>query len=432
VSVGNYTCNGFLEGLVSKLIFEEVKMPVHLINKNFGGIFYSLLESTQKQVLIISPFISYQTANKFSAWLEQTDEEVECTIITRFNREEFIRGASSTKGLERLNKAGARLFALQHLHTKLYIFDQHSVLMGSANFTFSGFFKNHELGLFMENELVFSSQSREYFNHLLTEIKESGDWEITQERIAKETMYIEKAISKRGKLEIEYNNARWGAVLDKEENTKQSDRDYDFKEHFDILEKVLEEIPPDGFKEDHTGNWIKFEGSGINRVSNEMVYLTRKKDMYEYLNRTFYPRQPSSVANGDTVFLAVISQNKEGIDIPMIVGYATAKGFRTDNILKSTDKGYKEWNDHYPYYIEITKGKFLKSPISGGISLIELSNALKHKVYPRTLNNPEISIEDILKRHHRKAHVQITNMAGDYLKSELDKLFILYGYDAVD
>ena len=407
-------------------------MAVHLIDKNFGDIFYSLLDSTQNQVLIISPFISFQTANKFAMWLEQTDSDVECTVITRFNREEFIRGASSIKGLEQLHKAGAKLFALQHLHTKLYVFDEHSVLMGSANFTLSGFFKNHELGLYMENEAMFSRQSQEYFNQLLTQIKETGNWEVTQERIETEIKYVEKAISKLGKSGKEYNIARWGAILDKEENTKQMDPDYDFKEHFDMLEKVIKENKDDRIIVEHTGYWIKFEGTSTERVSNEAVYLTRKKNLYEFPNRTFYTRQPRSIEQGDTIFLAVISKNKEGLDTPMIVGYATAKGFNKDNVLDKHDKGYQVWNGHYPYFIEFEKGKFLKGPIKEGISLIELCNVLTHKVYPNTLNKPQISIADVLKRHHRKAHIQITQLAGDYLKSTLDKFFLANGYDAVD
>jgi phosphatidylserine/phosphatidylglycerophosphate/cardiolipin synthase-like enzyme len=187
VHIGQGVCPNFDRG--------RIKMTVHLIDNNFGDTLYTLLESTRNQVLIISPFISFPTANKFATWLEQTDEDVECTVITRFNREEFIRSASSIKGLERLHQAGARLFALQHLHTKLYIFDQNSVLMGSANFTMGGFFKNHELGVYMEDELGFADQCRDYFGQLLTKIKENGDWEITQDLIEKEIKLTEKAIS---------------------------------------------------------------------------------------------------------------------------------------------------------------------------------------------------------------------------------------------
>jgi len=35
----------------------------------------------------------------------------------------------------------------------------------------------------------------------------------------------------------------------------------------------------------------------------------------------------------------------------------------------------------------------------------------------------------ILKRHHQKAHIQITQTAKDYLKAELDRLFEQNGYD---
>ena len=69
-------------------------MSINLISKDFGEKFYSLLDSTEMQVNIISPFIGLKTAFGLAEWIESL-ENIKCCIITRFNREEFIRGASS-------------------------------------------------------------------------------------------------------------------------------------------------------------------------------------------------------------------------------------------------------------------------------------------------------------------------------------------------
>ena len=115
----------------------------------------------------------------------------------------------------------------------------------------------------------------------------------------------------------------------------------------------------------------------------------------------------------------------------MIVGYATAKGYNKKNTLDQKDKGYKAWNDRYPYYIELTNGKFLKQPIREGISLINVCNTLMHQMYPNTINKPGISISEIRKRHHQKAHIQITATAMNYLRTTLDKIFSEKGFDSI-
>ncbi|WP_412760762.1 hypothetical protein [Pallidibacillus thermolactis] len=58
-----------------------------------------------------------------------------CNIITLFYRKDFIERVSSIYGLERLLYAKANIYALVDLHSKLYVFDSYSAIIGSANFT---------------------------------------------------------------------------------------------------------------------------------------------------------------------------------------------------------------------------------------------------------------------------------------------------------
>ncbi|WP_170138834.1 phospholipase D family protein [Oceanobacillus chungangensis] len=409
-------------------------MGIQLLHKDIGGEFFNLLEGTTEAIYIMSPFISYPTAHSLATWLEESEYKVECKIITRFNREEFIQGANSINGLERLLEAGAELFALQHLHSKLYIFDEKNIILGSANFTLSGFFKNHELGLIVKNEVEFSKHCVDYFMGSLHKICELGDYRITNELVKKELEAVTKATTGRGKMKQgsnpnEFNQKRWGAVIDVNENSIQSNPSYNFKEHFDILEDINTKDFIDA--ENFTGARIKFEGNSNDRISNKEVYVTRKKYNYEFLNRTFYPLRPRSVQDGEYLFIAVLSKDKFGNDTPMIVGYATTYAYKDENVIDETNPKFKKWNGRYPYYIEFTNGKFLKMPVENGISLIELVNGLKHKVYPGTIKSPEIPISQILKRHHQKAHIKITNEAKQFLITRLDKLFDEHGYDTI-
>lgn len=410
---------------------EDKILTINIINKNFGKTFYDLLENTSQELLIISPFISFKTADHLATWLNENDNNINCTIITRFNREEFIQGANSIEGLERLQAAGVKLYALQHLHTKLYIFDKKSVIMGSANFTFKGFFKNHELGMFIEDEPLFLNQCVNYFCKLHSDINESGDYKITQEIIQEEKKFVNSLLSKRKSSTTSYRNTkRFGAILDEKENEEQKTSDYNQTNNYDMLERYIEGNIENTLNS-KTGIWIKFEGNSESRIPNNMVYLERKKALHEYENRTYYPRPPRSVQSGDTIFIAMVSKDKDGIETPMIVGYAVAHGFNENNTISIDDMNYKKWNNRYPYYLEFHSGKFLNQSISTGISLIELCNTLKHEVYPKTQSNPNIKLNSILKRHHQKAHLQITEAAKKYLINKLNKIFDVYGYDEI-
>jgi hypothetical protein len=411
-----------------------VYMSVNFLNENIGKEYLFLLESTSKSIYIMSPFISFSTANQLSTWLEETSDNIVCKIITRFNREEFIQGANSLKGIERLFEAGVELYALQHLHSKLYLFDNSSCIMGSANFTLSGFFKNHELGIILKEEPDFTKQCVDYFEDTLERIKQCGDFRITREVLDKEFKYVSRSTSGLGKMKKdtnpnEFNQHRWGAVLDKKENERQSDFQYKFKEHYDILENTS--ILYYNTTENVIGGRIKFEGNGDNRIANTDIYLERKKKNYQFMNRTFFHKRPSSIKEGETLFIAQVSRDKHGNGTPMIVGYAVAHAYQDGNRIQKNDPRYHKWNEDYPHYIEFSDGKFLKTPIVNGISLIEVGNELKHKLYPGTETKQDTPLPDILKRHHQKAHIKITQEATHYLKTRLDRLFEEQGYDTI-
>lgn len=411
-----------------------VYMSVNFLNENIGKEYLSLLESTSNSINIMSPFISFSTANQLSNWLEESFGNITCKIITRFNREEFIQGANSLKGIERLFESGVELYALQHLHSKLYLFDKSSCIMGSANFTLSGFFKNHELGIILKDEPDFTKQCVDYFEDTLGKIQQCGDYRITREVLDKEFKYVSKSTSGLGKMKKdsnpkEYNQYRWGAVLEEKENERQSDFQYIFNEHYDILENTS--IKHQNTNENEIGGRIKFEGNGDNRIPNTDIYIERKKKNYQFMNRTFFHRRPSSIEEGETLFIAQVSRDKHGIGTPIIIGYALAHAYKAGNIIKKNDPRYNKWNEDYPHYIEFSDGKFLKTPIVNGISLIEVGNELKHKLYPGTQTEPDTPLPDILKRHHQKAHIQITKEATYYLKTRLDRLFEEQGYDTI-
>lgn len=114
-----------------------------------------------KTIRIISPFITYNMVrhllkNKGSAAIE---------IITRYNLNDFKNNVSSIKALKTLIEAGGRIKGIKGLHSKVYIFDETSVIISSANFTSGGFFNNHEFGIKSLDSLIIK-ESLVYFDSL--------------------------------------------------------------------------------------------------------------------------------------------------------------------------------------------------------------------------------------------------------------------------
>jgi hypothetical protein len=403
-------------------------MPISFLDKNFGSTFFSLLDSTKKKIRIISPFIGYKTALALVNFIEETDNELDCVLITRFDREDFIKGVSSITGLELLKKAGVKMYALQGLHTKLYIFDNESIIMGSANFTFNGFYKNHEFGIFMEEEREFSVECNNYFDGLLKDIKNHGEWEITQELIAKEKPYCDDAVTGRAysqkkprknelPVTIQPNRVKWGATLD-----LHSQQPIDNKEEKDIIEEILKEETENQIQIRNTGIWLKFEGNSENRIPNHLTYFERRKK--EHRKRTFFPKPPSGIKSGQLLFMTMVSTDKEDKGTPIIVGYATTYGFSERNVVNDKTSSNADRN-RYPYYVELLSGKFLKAPIKNGITLRELARELQTDLYP----NPKSNFNEIIYTHRQKSHLQVTERAHDYIMQRLDTLFKEFGYE---
>lgn len=407
-------------------------MTIHIVSDTFGAKFDSLLENCKNELLIVVPFIGRSTASELAQYLEQSDG-VNCTIITRCYREDFVNGSSNIHGLEQLLHAGAKIYALMHLHTKLYIFDTNSVITGSFNFTFNGFYKNHEFGILMEEEPAFTKECIDYFYGLLIRIKEAGEYLFTQARIDIEKAAVKKALPhRRGKASSikQYNLERWGADIQDLSRSSDSPEiwsQFDVNKQNDFIENSLDKLSAAEMRRKNTGIWIKFEGSGDRRIDNTLDYMDRKVGLYEHKNRTFFPQRPKSIKKGEIVFIVVVSHdNNRGT--PIIIGYAEAGGYNEGNEIGPEDLFYQDTNGQYKYFIELYNAKYLSGPVLNGISMVHLCDVLRSDLYPTYKEDPA----KILSTHHQKSHLQITKKARNHILKELHNLFETYGYYSCD
>lgn len=113
-------------------------MSIELLDINHRDAIIDAFDKAKRQIKIISPFIQ-ESMSKYL--VDSTCRGISSQLITRFYREDFISSVSSLTALKNLQTAGVEIYALKDLHAKLYLFDDNTAIIGSANFTGGGFGK---------------------------------------------------------------------------------------------------------------------------------------------------------------------------------------------------------------------------------------------------------------------------------------------------
>lgn len=181
-----------------------------LIN-NLEQELFNKLQMCKEKIIIVSPFLSLKVAEKLVNIVK--DNNIDCKVITRFERKSFIEKASSLDALKLLIENNVKIFALKDLHSKVYIIDNKRCFVGSANFTNKGLNINHELLLYFENNDEVDKVNF-YANELITRIENLGNWLITIPQIKVEQEIIETY--KESQKDTEKISYTWGSELKSE------------------------------------------------------------------------------------------------------------------------------------------------------------------------------------------------------------------------
>lgn len=365
----------------------------------------------------MSPFIGRRTSEELARLIQE--KQLRCKVITRFYREDFIQGASSLEGLKALINAGATIYSLNGLHSKLYIFDSLAAIITSANFTQGGLITNFELGIKAVEDDELISQCITYFNELWGKISDfnkynSNKGRVTLEQIDRELQLVMNARDNRRPGMINKNDEKSGADL-KIERTRDSVED--------IFDSPLTQADFPALE----AGWIKFEADANHRHDSKKTFL---EDRSRFLvNRTFFPRnkKPRGIKAGQKIYLALISFDKSGCQVPMIIGRAYSDGFSDDFEASKDMEGWEDWMEEYPSYIYLHDGEFLDGPVENGISMNEIYAMLGSKTYPSTYGKGHMKIEDIRHYHFRKDKVRITPDVEKFLDAELLSRFGVHG-----
>jgi len=392
-------------------------MSIQVLNKEQLSLLCELFETAESSIKIISPFISMEMAQLLVDNM-RNDTSVEVTIVTRFKREDFIKGVSSIGALEKLHEAGSKIYALKRLHTKLYLFDDDVALLGSANFTSGGFRFNHELLLCIEAEKDVNPVLKDHFDDLVKDITDAGDFLLTTERIAEEKQKVAEQLERRTNPNVKTTStAQFGADLPQHKDEP------DAVEH-DPIQNILSDME---IKEYSEKIWLKFEGENDNRMSLSVKYNPFVPRQFPG-GITCYPttRRPS-VADGDYVYIAAVSENDKGHTVlPHIVGRGRLEGYRSENVATPEMIEENDWMVDYSNYCLFDEFEYIDANIGECIPLLQVLRDVGSNTYPSTMGK-SIPLEDLRNRHYQKATLRLTAHAKSYIDRWFDDLAEKHG-----
>ena len=383
-------------------------MSIELLDQNHRDAIIDAFDNAKRKIRIISPFIQEAMTRYL---VETINKGIKSQLITRFYREDFIKSVSSLTAMKSLCSAGVSIYALQNLHSKLYLFDENIAIIGSANFTGGGFGNNIELSLYIEDEFDLIEQLSNYFDQMVNMIETSGDFRILSKKVEDEILIVQKAIKGRNHTS-KPNPVRFGAEINIQKIPDITSGDE--------VESIL------GASNESIAAVLKFEGAAHRRIDPETVY---KPNYYNYKNIYFTAssKSPRSLTEDTTLFMSAVSWDKSGAGTPIIVGRAKTKGYFPQNITDSYLIKEHPWAVDYKYYVELYDIETVNTKIINCISLNDLIAEVGYKLYPNTEYNPATSISSLRTRHHQKAYIAITSFAANRINTMLEQKFQQYG-----
>jgi len=112
--------------------------------------FYDLLGSARRNLIIVSPFMKHAQATKLIARLDASvTPSIQVEIMTDLRPDSILAGVLDVESLLAFAKSTPNLTItyLPNLHAKVYVADDHTAVITSANLTDGGLRRNFEYGV---------------------------------------------------------------------------------------------------------------------------------------------------------------------------------------------------------------------------------------------------------------------------------------------
>lgn len=331
-------------------------MNFKLVDSGWDTILDSSLRSDHSQIRVICPFIKERAARR----LIQYGRPKLFQVITRFDLDGFLQGASDISALKCLRDSGAQIRGIRNLHAKTYLIGSRAVVT-SANLTEQALRRNHEFGFVSEDSEVVA-ECRSYFERLWGRAGSSlsdsqvGEWE------TKISNYLASGAGSRifPKLGDDGTNVDFSPI---------------------------EEQQPNWLTAASQG-FVKFFGEGHNRLEKSFPILEEVKRAGCHWACT-YPqmKRPRSVQDGAIMFMGRLVERPNDILIfGRAIGMKYVEG-RDD--ATAADISKRGWKAQWPRYIRVHDAEFVSGSLEDGVSLNELMEKFGSNSFASTKRNLE-------------------------------------------
>lgn len=406
---------------------------IELLTSNHFDKIMDLFDGTQKEIKIISPFLSMSMAEKLCKVV--SEKNIKCTFITRIYIQDMLEKANSLDAIELMMKSGIKVYAEKFLHTKLYLFDKTEAIVGSANFTCGGFKSNVELSLLLSEETEVITELHSYFDSMIQLLESADNGLVTEELLKKAkdnyySIYNSKMHEGSGKVS---SLMMYGAALTRKSQTNKTDelkKELDScknEKDKDIVNSLFKELEQSEQIHYPYNIWLKFDGEGNDRLNADEPFPMTDVPMNggtAYLSN--YPFKVWSIEEDDHVYFAALTTIKGGKNLPVIVGRGTLAAFTDKNHVDDAMLQLYDWMDRYPWYCIIKECEVLNTTVGNGLPMNMVWEALGSDTYIASFGRKE-DIPAVGRKHYQKAHIRLSGNAKDYIDKQFDILAEKYG-----
>ena len=164
---------------------------------------------------------------------------------------------------------------------------------------------------------------------------------------------------------------------------------------------------------------IKFEGPQKGNQRHEMVSVNQEGKSLYILN---YVKRPSSVKDGDVVFMAAGIEDRYGKPQQVIIGRGHLCGYvKGTEVLSDWVEKYS-WMNHYKYYVVLRDFETIDNCRESGLLLERVLIKVGSDTYEAS-KGQDRDLSQLKRMHTQKMHMHLTEEAREYINTQLDDIF---------
>lgn len=373
-------------------------MKLKLVDSGWGQLLSNALRADHSKVRVICPFIKER-----AAWrILEYGNPPQILVITRFDLNCFLQGASDIAALRLLYEAGAQIRGVRNLHAKAYLIGSRAIVT-SANLTEQALSRNHEFGFLSDDpEIVLTCDA--YFDKLW---RRAGS-NVTASKLDEWNQTVTDSLASGAGTRIP---------------PKLKDEGVDAG-----LAKQGESQP----------NWVttagqgfvKFFGEGHNRKEHSFRVLEEVKRAGCHWACS-YPKakRPRSVQDGAILFMGRLATHpNDTLIFGRAIGmkYQHVRDDATEADINFPERG---WKAKWPRYIRVHDAEFVDGVLGDGVPLSELMGEFGAHAFASTKRHLDAGSGNTNPRtaFAQQAHVELTPEAIAWLNARLDQCFATHG-----